>query len=112
MMPNNRELAAMFGVLSVAQLLLGFTIGFFVGLSSSFIWTDSITTLLMLIFTPAVMLKARWTALGAVIVGVIRIVREIAALTMVPTSLVYAPVVALVLALLFTYFSFRAYQEK
>jgi hypothetical protein len=112
MMPNNRELAAAFGVLSVAWFLFGHTNGFFIGLPSLIIWTDFVTYLLMLIFTPAVMYKARWTALGAVVAGVIRIIRSILGLISLPTSLVYGPAVALILALVFTYFSFRAYQQK
>jgi hypothetical protein len=111
-MPTNREFAAAFGVISVAWVLLGFTIGFFVSMPASDIWMNFIVTLLVLIFTPAVMLKARWTVLGAVIVGVTRIVLEIAGLIMLPSSLVYGPVVALVVALLFTYFSYRAYKQK
>jgi hypothetical protein len=111
-MPTSRELAAAFGVLIVGQVLLGLAIGFFAGLSSSFIWVDSITALLVLIFTPIVMLKARWTALGAVIVGVVRIATRISSLMELPTSLWYGPVPALVLALLFTYFSFQAYRHE
>jgi hypothetical protein len=58
------------------------------------------------------MSKARWTALGATIAGVIKVIWHVIAVTQMPVSLLYGPVVALVLALLFTYFSFRAYQEK
>jgi hypothetical protein len=91
-MTNNRVLAAAFGVLSVAWILYGFTFGYFVGLPSSMLWTDFTATLLILIFTPAIMLKARWTALGAMIVGVIRIALGILGLFLLPTSLVYGPV--------------------
>lgn len=110
-MITNRGLAAAFGVLSVAWFLFGHTIGVFVGLSAFIIWTDFVTYLLVLIFTPAVMSKASWTALGAVVAGVIRIIRGILGLILLPTSLVYGPAVGLVLALAFTYFSFRAYQQ-
>jgi hypothetical protein len=110
-MINNRGLAAAFGVLSVAWFLFGHTIGFFVGLSAFIMWTDFVTYLLVLIFTPAVMSKASWTALGAVVAGVIRIIRGILGLISLPMSLVYGPAVGLVLALVFTYFSFRAYQQ-
>jgi hypothetical protein len=109
-MPTSREFAAAFGVLIVGQVLAGLATGFFVGLSSSFVWVDSITALLVLIFIPMVMLKARWTALGATIVGVIRFATRITALMELPASLWYGPVPALVLALFFTYFSFQAYQ--
>jgi hypothetical protein len=111
-MPNNRESAAAFGVLSVAWFMLGHSVGFFVGMSAFIIWTDFVTYLLVLIFTPAVMSKARWTALGAVTAGVIRIIRGILGLISLPMSLVHAPAIGIVLALGFTYFSFRAYQQK
>ena len=111
-MINNRGLAAAFGVLSVAWVLLGHTVGYFIGLSASTVWIDFVSTLLVLIFTPAVMSKARWTAPGSVIVGVINIIKDILGLITVPMRMLHGPAVAVVLALLFTYFSFRAYQEK
>lgn len=109
---TNRELAAAFGVLIVAWDLFGYTIGFFSGFPASTLWMAFVVGLLVLIFTPAVMSEASWTAPGAVIVGVIKIVVDILGITMMPMSKVYGPVVSLVLVLVFTYFSFRAYQEK
>lgn len=111
-MTNNRALAAAFGVLRVAWILLGHTTGYFIGLSASTLWIDFITTLLVLIFTPAVMSKARWTALGAVIVGAIDLIKDIGGLVIAPTSMAYGPAGALFLALVFTYFSFQAYRQK
>jgi hypothetical protein len=111
-MTNNRELAAAFGVASVAWVLIGHSIGYYAYVPAFAIWVDFVVTLLVLIFTPAVMSKARWTALGAMIAGVIKVIWHVIAVTQMPVSLLYGPVVALVLALLFTYFSFRAYQEK
>jgi hypothetical protein len=111
-MTNNRGLAAAFGVLSVAWVLLGHTVGFFIGLPAFILWMEFVTLLLLLIFTPAVMFKARWTALGAVIVGVIRIIWDILGLASFHASLLYGPAVALVLVLFFTYFAFRGYQQK
>lgn len=113
MMPTNRELAAAFGVLSVAFVLLGLTAGLAVGYPASVIWIAFVANLLVLIFTPAVMSKARWTALGAVVVGVIAILAGILGLVVLYGSMaVIGPIVAIVLALLFTYFSFRAYKQK
>jgi hypothetical protein len=112
MMTNNRIPAAAFGVLLVAWDLVNIADGFFVSSMSLMLWTAVTVTLLILIFTPAVMFKARWTALGTVIAGVIRIITATMGLTMLPMSLLYGPVVTIVLALPFTYFSFRAYQEK
>ena len=111
-MTNNRALAAAFGVLRVAWILLGHTTGYFIGLSASTLWIDFITTLLVLIFTPAVMSKARWTALGAVVVGAINVIKDIGGLMIAPLSMAYGPAGALVLALVFTYFSFQAYRQK
>jgi len=111
-MTNNRGLAAAFGVLMVAWILLGHSAGYFIGLSASTVWIDFITTLLVLIFTPAVMSKARWTALGAVVVGAINVIKDIGGLIIAPLSMAYGPAVALVLALVFTYFSFQAYRQK
>jgi hypothetical protein len=111
-MPNNRELAAAFGVLVVGWVLLGYTIGYFAGESASTLWIIFITTVPVLIFTPAVMSKVRWTALVAVIAGVINIISAVIGLTASPMSLIYGPAVAFVLGLFFTYFSFRAYQQK
>ena len=73
-MTNNRLLVGTFGVLLVAWDLVNIADGFFVGSLSLMLWTAVAVTLLILVFTPAVMLKARWTALGAVIAGVIRII--------------------------------------
>ena len=111
-MTNNRGLAAAFGVLMVAWILLGHSAGYFIGLSASTVWIDFITTLLVLIFTPAVMSKAPWTALGAVVVGAINVIKDIGGLMIAPLSMAYGPAGALVLALVFTYFSFQAYRQK
>jgi len=113
-MTDNRVLAAAFGVLLVAWVLAAWTSGFFtrVSLPASTLWIDFVVTLLVLIFTPAVMSKASWTAPGAVIVGVIKIITDVGGLTMLPMSMIYGPAIGLVLGLLFTYFSFRAYQKK
>jgi hypothetical protein len=118
-MTDNRELAAVFGVLAVAWILLAHTIGWYAQVAASGyviisneLWIAFVTTVPILIFTPAVMSKARWTAPGAVIVGVIGIITSILGLTTTPMNLVYGPAVWFVLTLLFTYFSFRAYRQK
>jgi len=111
-MTNNRVLAATFGVLSVGWFMFRHTTGFYAGFPATTLWIDFTIYLLMLIFTPAVMSKARWTAPGAVVVGVIRIIVSIYGTILLSMSLKYGPGAAAVLALPFTYFSFRAYQEK
>ncbi len=114
-MPDNRVLAAAFGVLFVGWFMLRHTLGFYIGLPAFFIWEDFVTFLLVLIFTPAVMLKARWTTPGAMVVGVIRIIAGLFGLYTALISAIskaYGPAVAVVLALFFTYFSFQAYRQK
>jgi hypothetical protein len=115
LMANNRVLAAAFGVLIVGWFMLRHTLGFYTGVPAFIIWDDFFTYLLVLIFTPAVMWKARWTALGAVVVGVISIIMRAYGIFLaisIDISKTYGPAVALVLSLLFTYFSFQAYQQK
>lgn len=118
-MANNRVLAAAFGVVIasylLAALILGHTAGTFVGMSPLLLWTVFfIAALPVLVFTPAVMLKFRWTAAGAIIAGLIRIIVAISLLANAPLSVTirFGAAVGLILALFFTYFSFRAYREK
>jgi len=99
----------------VAWVLLGYTVGYFgsIAIDAAGQWIVYVTTVLMLVFTPAVMSKAPWTALGAVIAGIINIIAAIPPFTFgMPMNMLYAPVVALLLALLFTYFSLQAYRQK
>lgn len=111
-MVNNRVLAAAFGVLLVGWYMVRWPIGFFLQLPALVGWVDFVTYSLILIFTPAVMLKARWTALGAMVAGVVRILIGIYGTITLPMSYKYGPVVGFLLGLIFTYFSFRAYREK
>ena len=110
-MPTSREWTAAFGILSVAWMLLGYAIDFLVGYPI-LIWEGFVNTLLVLIFTPLVMSKARWTALGATIVGVISAIAHLLGLATLPMNMAYGPIVSIILALLFTYFSYRAYKQK
>jgi hypothetical protein len=114
-MTNNRVLAAAFGVLLVGWFMIRHTLGFYTGVPAFLVWEDFVTYLLVLIFTPAVMSKTRWTAPGLMVAGAIRILMGLyglyTALTLAPSK-AYGPGVAVVLALLITYFSFRAYREK
>ncbi len=114
-MPDNRVLAAAFGVLLVGWFMFRHALGFYIGVPTFFMWKDFVTFLLVLIFTPAVMSKARWTALGAVVVGAIRIIAGLYGLyaELISTmSRAYGPAISVVLALIFTYFAFRVYQQK
>jgi len=114
-MAKNRVLAAASGVLLVGWFMFRHTIGFYNGVPAFFVWEDFVTFLLVLIFTPAVMWNARWTALGSVFVGVIRVMAGLYGLYTAVISLIskaWGPAVSVVLALVFTYFSFWAYQEK
>jgi len=114
-MANNRSLAAAFGVLLIGWFALRHTLGFYIGVPAYLVWEDFFTYTLVLIFVPAVMWKARRTALGMVVVGAIRVVAGLyglyTALTLAPSK-AYGPGIAVVLALLITYFAFLAYREK
>jgi len=113
-MPNNRVLAAAFGVINVGTFLLYWTVGIYLPPNNlpEVTWSGFVVYLLVMIFTPALMVKARWTALGALIVGVIAFIRPILRLTMVPIFRQGPALILLLLALPFIYFSFRAYREK
>jgi hypothetical protein len=56
---------------------------------------------------------ARWTALGAGIVGIIVIVWDLVNLTIImPLNAAFGPGLGLVFTALFSYFAFRSYVEK
>jgi uncharacterized membrane protein YgaE (UPF0421/DUF939 family) len=119
-MTNNRALAAAFGVINSGTFLLYHTAGIFLPPNNfpEVIWSGFIVYLLVMIFTPALMVKARWTALGAMLVGVIVLTRPILRITAGFWDRLtlffggWAATILLLLALPFIYFSFRAYQEK
>jgi hypothetical protein len=108
-MANNRALAAAFGVLLIGWFALQHTLGMYAAVEVWAAWVDFVLYTLILIFTPAVMWKARWTALGALVVGVITDVWYIVILI---TAMTWLRVLTFVLVLLFTYFAYRAYREK
>ena len=114
-MPSVRVLAAAFAVLLVAWFMIRQTLGFYRGVPAFFVWEDFVTYLLVLIFTPAVMSRARWGARGLTVAGAIRTLAGLyglyTALTLTPSK-AYGPGIAVILAVLITYFSFRACQEK
>jgi len=66
----------------------------------------------ILTFIPLIRGTARWTALGAGIVGAIAIIWYLVDLTIMPLSAAYGPGIGLVFAALFSFFAFRAYLEK
>jgi hypothetical protein len=106
---NNRALAAAFGVVLVGWFALRHTLGMYAGVPDWARWVDFVIYTLVLIVTPAVMWKARWTALAALVVGVITDVWYIVVLM---TAMLWTRVLTFVLALLFTYFAFQAYRQK
>jgi hypothetical protein len=109
---RNRDLAAAFGVMVTAWGLLGAIMGFVAEYLPDYlhfpIWVLMVS---ILIFIPLVRGVARWTALGAGIVGTIGVVWFLVELTIVPLSAAYGPGVGLVFVALFTFFAFRAYRE-
>jgi len=112
-MSRNRDLAAAFGVLVIAWALLGGLMGFvaqYIPAHLHFpLW---VLAVLILIFIPLVRGVARWTALGAGIMGIIGVIWFLFELTILPPGAAHGPVVGLVFAALFAFFAFRAYLEK
>lgn len=112
-MSRNRDLAAVFGVLVIAWALLGAMMGFVAQYLPAYLRFPAwVLLVLILIFIPLVRGVARWTALGAGIVGTIGVIWFLVELTILPLSAAYGPVVGLVFAALFSFFAFRAYLEK
>jgi hypothetical protein len=113
-MPRNRDLAAAFGVLAIAWGLLGAMMGFEAQYLPDYLHFPSwILFVSLLVFTTLVRGAARWTALGAGIVGVIGVIWMFVEATIIMSpSAWYGPGVGLVFVALFTFFSFRAYLEK
>ena len=68
--------------------------------------------ILVLIFIPLIRGDARWTALGAGIVGIIAVLVDAVELTIISPAAVYGPLVGVVFAALLAFFAFRAYLEK
>jgi hypothetical protein len=110
---RNRILAAAFEVLVVAWALLGAMMGFVRQYLPDYLHFPAwMLIVLILIFIPLVRGVARWTALGAGIVGTIGVVWFLFEMTIVPLSAAYGPAVGLVFAALSSFFAFRAYLEK
>ena len=112
-MSKNRDLAAAFGVMLVALHSLAAMTGYFAlhvpVKFHSLVW---ILTVLILIFIPLIRGVARWTALGAAIAGIILVTWVLFELTFLPPAAMFGPVLGLILAVLFIFFSLRAYLEK
>jgi peptidoglycan/LPS O-acetylase OafA/YrhL len=112
-MSRNRDLAALFGVLMVAWLLAGFASGFAAKYATSQQQLiDFVLGVLVLVFIPLVRGAARWTALGAGIVGIIWVLGTLYSLVILPIEASYGPAVQLIFSALFAFFSFNAYREK
>jgi len=112
-MSRNRDLAAAFGVLAVAWPLLGFATGFMAQyLPASLHLVVWAVNVLILIFLPLVRSTARWTALGAGIVGIIMVIWAVIEIVILPPAATIGPAVGLVFAALFALFALRAYFEK
>lgn len=111
-MSRNRNLAVVFGVLLIAWGSLGAMMGFAAQYVPAYLhfplW---VVMVLILIFIPLIRGVARWTALGAGIVGIIGVISFLYELTVITRSAAFGPAVALVLSVLFAFFAFRAYFE-
>jgi nicotinamide riboside transporter PnuC len=114
-MSRNRDLAAAFGVLWVAWASLaamGNPRAFAEDIPVNLHFPFWVLAVLVLIFIPLIRGVARWTALGAGIVGIIVVIFDLVSLTIVPPAIAYGPIIGLIFAALFAFFAFRAYLEK
>lgn len=113
-MSRNRDLASAFGVLLVAWGMLGYASGFAAKyMTSEEMLIGWVFGVLVLVFIPLLLRSAaRWTALGAGIVGIIWVLVSLLNMTMLPVGALYGPILDLVFSVLLTYFSFAAYLEK
>jgi hypothetical protein len=111
-MSKNRNLIAAFGVLLIAWGSLGLTMGFAEQYIPTYLhfplW---LVMVLILIFIPLVRGGARWTTLGAGIMGIVGVISFLYELTIITPSAAFGPTIALVLSALFAFFAFRAYFE-
>ena len=112
-MSRNRDLAAAFGVLAIAWPLYGFATGFMAQYYPPsvrlVVWANNVS---VIIFLPLVRSTARWTALGAGIVGIIMVMWAVIEIVILPPAATIGPAVNVVFGILFTLFALRAYFEK
>ncbi len=112
-MPRNRDLAAAFGVLAVAWPLWGFATGvmalYYPPWVQLVVWAINVS---VIIFLPLVRSAARWTTLGAGIVGIIMVIWAVVEIVILPPTVTFGPAVNVVFGALFALFALRAYFEK
>ena len=107
-------MAAVFGVLMGALHSIAAMTGFFArdipAELHPVVW---VLMVLVLIFLALVRGGARWTAMGAGIVGIIWVAWILFELAVyIPPAEAFGPVLGVVFAALFAFFGFRAYLEK
>jgi len=73
------------------------------------VWVNNV---LILILLPLIRSTARWTALGADILGIITGIWDIVEIVILPPAATMGPAVGLVFASLLALFALRAYFEK
>ena len=111
-MSRNRNLVTAFGVLLLAWGSLGILSGFAEQYVPAYLhFPLGVVMVLILIFTLLIRVVARWTALGAGIMGVVGVISFLYELTVITPSAAYGPAVASVFMALFAFFAFRAYFE-
>jgi nicotinamide riboside transporter PnuC len=112
-MSKNRDLAAAFGVLCAVLFSIAYMTGYFteyIPVKYHFpIW---VLNVLIIIFIALVRGVARWTALGAGIVGIVVVIWILFELTIIRPAEAFGPILGLIFAALFAFFAFRAYLEK
>ena len=112
-MPRNRDLAAAFGVLAVAWPLWGFATGvmaqYYPPWVQLVVWAVNVS---IIVFLTLIKSTARWTALGAGVVGIIMVMWAVIEIVILPPAARFGPAVNVVFGALFALFSLRAYFEK
>jgi hypothetical protein len=112
-MSRNRDLAAAFGVLAVAWPLYGFATGFMAHYYPPWVklvvWAINVS---VLIFLPLERSSARWTGLGAGIVGIIMATWAVTEIVILPPAATIGPAVNVIFGALFALFALRAYFEE
>ena len=95
----------------LAVFASGYAEQYFPTWSWSSVWLLGV---LVLIFIPLVRGTARWTALGAGILGIVGVIADVSApvLFVLPLSAAYGPALSMIFKALFAIFGFRAYVEK
>jgi nicotinamide riboside transporter PnuC len=73
------------------------------------VWAINVSIIIILTLIRG---TARWTALGAGIVGIIMVIWAVIEIVILPPAVAFGPAVNVVFGALFAFFTLRAYFEK